>query len=57
VTLQNRPLIGSELSHFQLWNVNFYGYSPNPFSFSSESVNAFTNTIPSPFQQPLSYIF
>ena len=35
----NRPLIGSQLRHCQFWYVTFYGYIPNPFSFSSETVN------------------
>jgi len=36
---QNRPLIGSQLRHCQFWYVTFYGYTINPFSFSSETVN------------------
>jgi len=35
---QNRPLIGSQLPHCQFWYVTFYGYTLNPFSFSSETL-------------------
>jgi hypothetical protein len=36
VTVQNRPLIGSQLLH---WIVTLYGYTPYFYSFSTETFN------------------